>query len=184
MDKAKAAKWFGTVELQDFTPSQGAFLDELLRMLDVYDPPLLDRTRSSISDQGPAWTKANTIEVRLVHRSEPGAAIEIGLSPDEAIVGWLTAHEHINEREAEGGDRTWTTAAVGAVAGILRGDYEVEDTYKGKRLIKTRVIDAGDPEGPRPITETGSLFGWVPSPGSKRVERRRVGFGASPDDAR
>lgn len=84
----------------------------------------------------------------------------------------------------EGGDRPWTTVAIDAVAGILRGDYEIEETYKGRRLIRTRVIDAGDPDGPRPITETGSLFGWIPTPRSKRIERRRVGFGIKPPETR
>ena len=169
--------WFGTVELEDPTQNQSAFLDELLMMLETYQPPLLDRSRSSIRDRGHAWTKANTIEVRLVHSSEPEAAVEIGLSDDEAIIAWLTAHEHITEWETGCQDRTWTTQAVDAVAGILRGDYEIEDTYRGKRLIKTRVVDVGDPVGPRVITETGSLFGWIPTPGSKRIERRRIGFG-------
>lgn len=172
--------WFGTVELEGPTPNQSAFLDELLMMLETYQPPLLDRSRSSIRDRGHVWTKANTIEVRFVHSSEPEAAIEIGLSDDEAIIVWLTAHEHITEWEAGSQDRPWTTQAVDAVAGILRGDYEIEDTYRGKRLIKTRVVDVGDPEGPRAITETGSLLGWVPSRGSKRIERRRIGFGVNP----
>jgi hypothetical protein len=172
--------WFGIVELEQPTPTQESFLDELLSMLEAYQPSLLDRSRSSIRHRGHAWTKANTIEIRLVHSSEPEAAIEIGLSEDEAIIAWLTAHEHITEWEAGVQDRPWTTQAVDAVAGILRGDYEIEDTYRGKRLIKTLVIDAGDPEGRRALTETGSLFGWVPSPGSKRVERRRIGFGVKP----
>lgn len=176
--------WFGTVEFEEPTQTQSAFLDELLTMLETYQPPLLDRSRSSIRDRGHARTKDNTIEVRLVHSSEPGAAIEIGLSEDEAIVAWLTAHEHITEWEAGGQGRPWTTQAVDAVAGILRGDYEIEDTYRGRRLIKTRVVDAGGPEGPRVITETWSLFGWVPSPRSKRVERRRIGFGARPPQPR
>jgi hypothetical protein len=174
------ADWFGTVELERATPTQESFLDELLTMLEAYQPSLLDLSRSSIRDRGHAWTKSNTIEVRLVHSLEPEAAIEIGLSDDEAIIAWLTAHEHITEREVGSQGRSWTTQAVDAVAGILRGDYEIEDTYRGKRLIKTRVIDAGDPKGRRAMTETGSLFGWVPSPGSKRVERRRIGFGVKP----
>ena len=151
-------------------------------MLEVYQPPLLDRRKSSIRYEGHSWTKADTIEIRLVHSSEPDAAIEVGLSPNEAIVSWLTAHEHIDERAVEGGgaDRAWTTVAVDAVAGILRGDYEVEDTYRGGKLVKTRIIDVGGPDGPRAITETGSLFGWVPGPGIKRIERRRIGFGVEP----
>jgi hypothetical protein len=170
--------WFGAVQLNRPSQEQLAFLDQLERMLEAYRPPLLDRSKSSINTQGHGSIKPNTIEVRLVHSSEPDAAIEIDLSPDEAIVAWLTAHEHIDERE--GGDRPWPIVAVDAVAGILRGDYEVEDTYKGARLIKTRVIDVGDPDGPRMTTETGSLFGWVPTPGVKRVERRRIGFGVEP----
>lgn len=171
--------WFGTVRVARPTPLQQAFFDELERMLKAYEPPLLDRRRSSVRDEGHRWTKANTIEVRLVHATEPEAAIEIGLSPDEAIVGWLTSHEHITTGDEHLGGRSWTSVAVDAVAAILRGDYEVEDTYRGQRLVKTRVIDVGDPDGPRAITETASLFGWIPSPGAKRVERRRIGFRAS-----
>jgi hypothetical protein len=112
--------WFGTVELEDPTQNQSAFLDELLMMLETYQPPLLDRSRSSIRDRGHEWTKANTIEVRLVHSSQPEAAIEIGLSDDVAIVAWLTAHEYITEWKT-GSDRpseirtlpsrTWTVVA-------------------------------------------------------------------------
>lgn len=169
--------WFGAVELETLEPAQQAFLDELEQMLGAYKPPLLDTTRSSIRDRGHAWTKANTIEIRLVHATEPDAAIVVGLSPDEAIIGWLTSHEHITASD-EWNSRSWTAAAVDAVAAILRGDYVVEDTYRGRRLVKTRIIDVGDPEGPHWITETGSLFAWIPTPGTKRVERRRIGFGA------
>lgn len=99
-------------------------------MLEAYQPPPLDRSGSSIRDRSHGWTKA----------------------------AWLTAHEHITEWEAGSRGRPSTTQAVDAVAGVLRGDYEIEDTYSGKRLIKTRVVDVGDPEGPRAFRETGSLF--------------------------
>lgn len=168
--------WFRTVEPGSPAPAQQAFLDELGQMLDAYKPALVDRSRSSITRRA----KASTIEVRLAHRNEPDAAILVGVSPDEATVVWLTGHEHIDAREAEGASRPWTTVAVDAVAGILRGDYEVEDTYRGKRRVKTRIIDAADPDGPRAIAETGSLLGWVPAREPARVERRQIGFGVEP----
>jgi hypothetical protein len=142
------ADWLGTIEFEDPTQTQSAFLDELLTMLMTYQPPLLDRSRSSIRDRGHAWTKANTIEVRLVHSSEPEAAIEIGLSDDEAIVAWLTAHEHITEWETASQDRPWTTQAVDAVARILRGDYEIEDTYRGRETHQ-------DPRCPMLVIQRG-----------------------------
>lgn len=65
--------------------------------------------------------------------------------------------------------------AVDAVAGVLRGEYVVEEHYRGERLIKTTVRDLRD--GERAVTTTGSLLNLLPSLRRvDRVERRTISF--------
>jgi hypothetical protein len=169
--------WFGIVAVEGLTGEQETFLDELGQMLDLYRPTKVDRAHSGVRSHEHGWTMDEAVEVRLAHSEQPDVVVEAVIGLGEALLAWLTAHEHLSAADDEPGGRRWTTRLVDAIAGVLGGDFEVVDTYRGKRLVRTRIIDVAHPDGPRTVGETGSLLRWLPGPGRARTESRRVDFG-------
>lgn len=167
-------EWFGEVHRRsDLDSSAESFLVELAAMLSSIRPTLIDVPRSAVRQQD----GGTGVEVELVHRVDPDAMISAILGEGDAIIFWFSAHEHIFPADAPS-DRPWTTVAVDAIAEILCGEYVVEDHHRGKRLVKTRIIDIGDPAGERVMETIGTPLAFIPWPGPKRVERRRIDFGA------
>ena len=61
---------------------------------------------------------------------------------------------------------------VDVTAAALRGDYVVEDHYRGSHWVKNRIVDMADPDRPQLISEMGIvLWSWVPWRGAKRVKQ-------------
>ena len=172
-------RWFGLVEVGALSRTQSAVLDELVEMLEDYRPQDLDRAASDVRASGHGWAVASAVAVRLVHRHDPDATVELAIGDDEVVVAWLAAHEHFFPHD-DRPDRSWTSQAVDAVAGVLRGDYEVEEVYRGHRLVKTRVVDLRAAGGPRVLGGTGTLLGWLRRRAPERTRRRRVDFATSP----
>ncbi len=175
------ADWFATIDLGDPTQAQQAVVDELGTMLDDYRPAHLDPNASSIQATGHGWTLDHTIAVQLVHADDADAMIELAVGTGEVIMSWLTAHEHVYADDDSLDGRPWAGRVVDMVAAVLRGELEVEDTYRGRWLVKTRIIDVADPAGLRVLATTGSLLSWLPRPGARRVERRRIFWGVRPE---
>lgn len=117
------------------------------------------------------------MEVEIVHQVDGDATISASVDHRGGIIFWLSAHEHIFPEDATS-DRSWTTVAVDAIAEVLCGEYLIEDHYRGKRLTKVRIIDAADPAGERVMETIGTPLALIPWPGPRRVERRRIDFGA------
>ena len=172
------ADWFDTVEIKALTEKQSAFVEELLPILETYAPTLLDRNRSSIEQSG------DTIDLRLAHRTEPAATIEVEVDPIEITVRWLSFHTHFGDWEGTLDERPSTSRAVDAIASILRGDSEIEETYWRNRLIKSRMIDVSDPSAPMPLGETGPVYALLLLPGKKEMRRRSIVLGSKPPDGR
>lgn len=172
-------RWFSTVDVEDghFSEPVEDALRQLVEMLDALDPVRLDRDRSSIRSRGHGW-KEHSVAVELVHDSDPDADLSIALDAQGAIVEWLDTHEHVLPDDGDV-SRAWTTIVSDVVAAALRGEYEVEQHYRGERLIKTRIVDVARPESPRDLGTTGSLFGWL-RPGPSRVDRKRLDYGITP----
>ena len=112
---------------------------------------------------------------RSSHRSRRDHLRTLG--DGDGIIFWLSDHEHMFPADAPS-DRPWTTLAVGAIAELLCGKYVVEDHSRGKRPVKIRIIDVRDPAGERVMETIGTPLALLPWPGPKRVERRRIDFGA------
>jgi hypothetical protein len=140
--------WFGTVSLDDAPPAAKRLVDELARMLDLVQPRLLDTETSHAIDRG------HGVEVVLRHRTDPESNVSISIGRDEAIVAWLSTHEHFFDGPGNAG-RPWTVVTVDVVAAVLRGEYAVEETYKGKHVVRTKVIDRVDG---RVVFTTGLLL--------------------------
>lgn len=147
-------------------------------MLNEAQPALLDRLTSHAIDNGHGWQLP--VEVVLRHRHEPAMDISIGIGEDEAIVAWLSTHEHVYDGP-EHGEQSWTTVVVDTVAAVLRGQYEVEETYKGDRLVKSRVIDRHDG---RTISTTGVLLWPLIPQRSRRLEPRRLEYACADSQPR
>lgn len=111
--------WFGTVSLDDAPEAARLVVEKVARMLDQVQPALLDTGTSHAVDSGHGWQLA--VELVLRHRDEPEYNVSIGIGADEAIVAWLSAHEHIFDGP-EHGDRPWTSVVVDLVAAVLRGE--------------------------------------------------------------
>jgi hypothetical protein len=170
----RAARWFGTVAVESLTPVSREVLRELITMLDAVDPIEVELDRSKISSRHD-WIALEGPEVTIAHRNHDEAIITIVIGESEAIVSWLSVHDHIDESEGSP-ERPWTKVVADAVAALLRGHYEVEDHYRGRRLVKSRVFDVHD-EPRRHISTNGNLLGLLPW-GKRRVERTVVNFGA------
>ena len=166
-------RWFAATSLEGVSTPVVAAVRELLRMLDAVQPTALDRHRSHIVTSGHGWHEYEA-EVLLAHRDGDEADVTLAAGPAGALVSWLTTHEHVYPKDGIG-ERPWTTVAVDAVAGVLRGEYVVEEHYRGERLIKTTVRDLRD--GERAVTTTGSLLNLLPSLRRvDRVEGRTISF--------
>jgi hypothetical protein len=88
-------------------------------------------------------------------------------------------HDHIDADDPweAAGERAWPARVADAVAAVMCGEFEVQDTWRGRWLARSRIVDVADPAGVRVLSTTGSLAGCLPWPGRKRVERRRLSFG-------
>jgi hypothetical protein len=177
--RRRLGRWFAVIELTDadVPPSVITCLRELVEMLDIIDPSRLDHRRSSIRQTGHGWiVRGGGVEIHLAHEADECADVDVVVGDREAIVSWLSAHEHVSSEDGNL-DRPWMTVVIDVVAAVMRGEYEVESHFRGKRLVKTRIVDVADRERPRHLGTTSSLFGWVPRPGQKRVEVQRLDYG-------
>jgi hypothetical protein len=142
-------------------------------MLDAVQPTALDRERSHIRLEGHGWHEYE-VEVLMAHRDDQEADVTLAIGADGALVSWLTTHDHVYPQDGST-ERPWTTVVVDATAAILRGEYVVEEHYRGDKLMKTKVRDVV--ESGRTVTETGSLLALLPLlRRMDRVERRSIGF--------
>ena len=92
-----------------------------------------------------------------------GLTIEAG--DESAIISWLGAHEHV-DRDDGYGERLWTSVVVDVAAAALRGDFVVEDHFRGSHWVKQRIVDMSDPDRPQVISGMGIvLWSWVPVAG-------------------
>ncbi len=151
---------------QSLKPAPRSFYDELRRMLDTVQPTQVDPHRSSVK-----FDKSG-VEVELAHIDRKDWTIWATVGERDAIVGTLGAHEHFfAPSDEEPDDHRWTTEIVDFVAEILRGQIEVETTYRGRAPISVRHFNL-DASGKRhPLGYTGfltpaRLFLWQ----SKRSE--------------
>jgi hypothetical protein len=168
-------RWFGTVRLADPPESAIAVLAELVRMLDSLRPRLLDPSESWVRS-GRGWASAE-VEIHLAHREDEEAEVDLFVGRRDALVAWLTAHEHVAEDDAVNA-RPWTTVVVDLIAAVLSGEYEVENRYRGRWFVRTRIVDVAVPGSERVVSQTGSLItSWLPWPGASRIERRRLDYG-------
>lgn len=168
--------WFGEVELgHKPSPAAVAVLEELAAMLDGLRPTLLDRNRSSVRAAGHGWTLEHSVVAHLAHATDADGDLDVIVGDKEAIVSWASAHEHVYPEEGDE-QRPWTTVVVDALAAILRGEYVIEEHWRGARLVKVHIIDTADGDE-RLLSTTGSVLSWLPSRRPNRVERRTVSFG-------
>jgi hypothetical protein len=172
---ASLERWFHEVDLGSHpTPEAVAVLSELGAMLDTLRPTALDRSRSTIRSSGHGWTLDRSVVAYLAHASSDDGDLEVAVGPEEAIISWSSAHEHLYP-EYGTADRPWTTAVIDAVASILRGEYVVEEHRRGERVVKVRVVDIGGGRE-RVLSTTGSLLSWAPGRRATRVERCAVDY--------
>jgi hypothetical protein len=165
------AGWFGSVELAGAPPPAVEVVAELVRMLDVVAPAFLDGERSQVTTESGGWDLP--VEVLLAHAADEAADVTVAVGADQALVAWLTTHEHVYAADG-GGARPWTAVVADCVAAILRGEYEVQDGYWGWRLVRSSVVDVASG---RVVSETGGLLGLLLPRRMTTVRRRRVDYG-------
>lgn len=158
-DAGEVRRWFGSVALPSPIPAEAAaILDELVALLDLLDPRLIDRDRSSIGTRGSAGDD-RTVTLEIKHISDSSATVNVDVAGSGAVAGWLGTHEHVDVADGNAG-RPWTSVVVDVVAAALRGEYEVERIHRGRRLVRTRVRDTV--RDGTVISETVSLLAWFP----------------------
>jgi hypothetical protein len=126
-----------------------AFYDELRRMLGVVQPARLDAEKLVVG------FKDDRVDVQLVHADHDDLVIAASVGPRDAIVLTNWRHEHFSPGEGE--ERPWTAQAVDLVAELLRGEIEVETTFRDDTPVLVRHFDH-DEQGRRvELGHTGSL---------------------------
>lgn len=166
-------RWFGSVNLSaQVLPVAEAIIDEVVNMLDVLDPQLVDRGRSSIGSRGQT-PGGRVFTLEIAHVSDPQATVYVEVDGGGAVVSWLGTHEHVGMDEGSV-SRPWTSIVVDVLAAALRGEYEVESLHRGGRLVRTRVRDKA--RDGAVVSETGSVLGWLPL-GRSSTETERLDFG-------
>lgn len=147
------------------------FYDELRGMLAEVRPSQLDLGAAVVTfDRG--------LEVELKHASRRDWIIWATIGDRDAIVGTNWAHEHFfppGRGVAE--DRPWTTQMVDFVAEVLRGEVEVETTFRGSTPVGVRHYNRGQHGSRQLLVKTGFLVPgrlalWRP----KHTTTERVSF--------
>jgi hypothetical protein len=173
-----AERWFSSVDLNGAPDAAVRVIRELVRMLDQVQPQLLDPGRCRVRSSDPGGRpRDRTVEIALAHLTEPDSDVSVVVDSDGAVVYWLGAHEHVDASD-DAARRPWTTVVVDVAHSVLRGAYAVENHYRGNLLVRMKIIDTADPNGPRVVEDQGSLLtAWIPWPRMSRIELRRVDFG-------
>ena len=149
-----------------------AFYDELLKMLDVVQPARVDVAKSSVrfDDDG--------VEVTIAHADRDDWSILATVGDDDAIVAVSDVHEHFSPPSSGGAEeRSWTTQTVDFVAEVLRGEIEIESTFRGGSPAYVRHFNRAENGernllGHTGVLHPGRLLVWRP----KRTETIRVSF--------
>jgi hypothetical protein len=147
------------------------FYDELLEMLAVVAPTRLDAGKSSVrfDDDG--------LELHLAHTEREDWSIWANVGDRDAIIGPSWTHEHFSPRDGANEERPWTTQMVDFIAELLRGQIEVETTFRGNTPVVVRHFNR-DEQGQRVLLGhtgflvPGRLAVWKP----KRTVSDRVSF--------
>ena len=148
------------------------FYDELRRMLATVQPPRLSPDNTSVQ-----FDKKG-VEIDLVHADRHDWRIWATVGDRDAIVGTEYVHEHFSPRSGGGaGERPWTTEIVDFIAELLRGEVEIETTFRGPTPISVEHFNFDDHGARRLLGHTGflvpaRLFLWRP----KRTETERLSF--------
>jgi hypothetical protein len=157
---------------QELEGAPRAFYDELRRMLALVQPSKLDTDKSS------ARFDEDGVDVDLAHVDRDDWMIWASVGKRGAIVATAWAHEHFDpDPPGMEGERPWTTVIVDFIAEIMRGEIEVETTFRGKTAVAVRHFNR-DKYGERTILgRTGFLVPaglalWRP----KRTEIERLSF--------
>lgn len=144
------------------------FLRELEAMLEHVRPAALDESASSASWDG------RVAAVRLAHASEPDWTIWIEARHDEVVVGAAEMHEHFGAEWSGEEERPFTGVAVDFVAELLRGEVEIETTYRGRIPAAVRHRHVGEREELGYTGTIAALMFWRP----RRTEVEVVDFEA------
>jgi hypothetical protein len=147
----------GTVVLPDPPASLAgparAFYDELREMLDVVSPSRVDAGKTSVQFD------KHGLKIALVHAERDD---------------W---HEHFFPPRGTPEERPWTTQAVDFVAELVRGEVEVETTFRGNVPVSVTHFNR-DENGERStlghtgFLTPGRLLIWKP----KRTETEQASF--------
>jgi hypothetical protein len=148
------------------------FYDELRRMLDDLKPSKIDPEKNSVE------FKHRSVEVTLAHTDRDDWPIWAAVGDRDAIVGAGTAHEHFFAPDSGVVEaRPWTSEIVDFIAEIVRGEIEVETTFRGNTPISVRHFNLYEHGERRQLSYTaflapGRLLLWRP----KRIETERLTF--------
>ena len=148
-----------------------AFYDELRVMLAEIRPAQLDLGAAVVKfDRG--------VEVGLPHGTREDWVIWATIGDRDAIVGTAWAHEHFCAPEPGAVEqRPWTTQVVDFIAEILRGEVEVETTFRGKTPVAVRHYNRDETGDRQLLVDTGFLVPgrlalWRP----KHTTTERISF--------
>jgi hypothetical protein len=141
--------------------AQGVFASELRWMLAQVRPLRLDAARSSLAGDSGVFV--------LAHDAKPEWDVEVAVDEHQIVVFAAGAHEHFFTDE-----RRHAVEAVTLVAELLRGEVEVERTFRGRFLTKVSHWRR-DGSSVRTVLLTGAhLMVFL----RRRVERERPDFEA------
>jgi hypothetical protein len=145
------------------------FYDELRKMLAVVGPTQLNSARTEVVfDHG-------GLRVELPHATHEHWSVWAMVDARHGIAGADSVHEHFEAGTDE--QRPWTTQIVDFLAELLRGEIEIETTFRGDAITAVRHYNH-DESGERSLLGStaflspGRFLFWRP----QRVETQRVTF--------
>ena len=148
-----------------------AFYEQLRQMLDVVRPRVdPHKVTVGFGDDG--------LEISFVHADREDWVIWATVGEDQGLVGTAWAHEHFFAPSVGVVEqRAWTTQMVDFIAEILRGEIEIETTFRGDTPVAVEHFNR-DEQGQRcSLGRTGfltpaRLLVWRP----KRTETEQASF--------
>ncbi|MCL2488144.1 MAG: hypothetical protein FWE80_05610 [Oscillospiraceae bacterium] len=119
------------LKCQDTHISSHPLITELMRKLEYFDPPLLDRAKAAAVRDFDG--EEHYIRVTLPHIEDAETELWAAVYTEECVVYFGHSHMHFSGEE-------WVMEAASFIIDVLGGCYEIHTVFRGNRLHKVMTF--------------------------------------------